>query len=300
MSGQTSCGQAVIVGRPNVGKSTLMNHILGVHLAATTPKPQTTRNRILGIHTDQTHQILFIDTPGIHKNARRLLNQRLNKTAVASLAGADVLVFLIEAGQWRDEDERVLAHLKESRAPVVLVVNKIDLVKPRDALLPFLEKVGSKHSFAEIIPMSAFDERDIGHLLSSLKHYIPEREFEFSEDEMTDRSMRFVAAELVREQLMIRLGAELPYSLAVEIEYYRESEKGVDIGAIIFVERDSQKRIVIGKAGENLKAVGIEARKRISGIISQPVHLKLWVKVKTGWGDNPGLVDRFSLDHDKP
>lgn len=298
MTSKTFCGYAVIVGRPNVGKSTLMNHILGVHLAATTPKPQTTRNRILGIHTDDTHQILFVDTPGIHSNAKRLLNQRLNKTAIASLVGADVLVFLVEAGQWRDEDERVLAHLKESGTPVILIVNKVDLIKVREALLPFLEQVSVKHKFAEIIPMSAFSERDIEHLLSSLKRYVPERGFEFSEDDMTDRSMRFVAAELVREQLMMLLGAEVPYSLAVEIEYYKESEKGVDVGAIIYVEREGQKRIVIGKGGENLKVVGTDARKRISGIIDRPVHLKLWVKVKAGWGDHPGLVDRFSLDRD--
>lgn len=298
MSSQTFCGYAVIVGRPNVGKSTLMNHILGVHLAATTPKPQTTRNRILGIHTEAEHQILFVDTPGIHANAKRLLNQRLNKTAIASLVGADVLVFLIEAGQWRDEDERVLAHLKESQTPVVLVVNKVDQIKLKEALLPFLQTVSAKYDFAEIVPMSAFKEADVSHLLASIKRYMPARDFEFSEDDMTDRSMRFVAAELVREQLMILLGAEVPYSLAVEIEYYKDSPKGVDIGAIIYVEREGQKRIVIGAGGENLKQVGTEARKRISGIIGQPVHLKLWVKVKAGWGDHPGLVDRFSLDRD--
>jgi len=294
----THSGHVVIVGRPNVGKSTLMNHVLGVHLAATTPKPQTTRNRILGIHTDGNYQLVFVDTPGIHLNAKKLLNRRLNKTAIGTLAEGDVIVFMVEAGNWTDEDARVLDYLREVSVPVILVVNKVDRVADKETLLPYLSDLSQRHAFAEIIPMSAFRQRDIDYFLGKLKNFIPERSFEFDEDDMTDRSMRFIAAELIREQLMNSLAQELPYALAVEIEAYEEGPKGVTISAAIHVEREGQKRIVIGKKGEMLKKVGMESRRRIAGIVGVPVHVKLWVKVKEGWTDNPRLLERFNLDRD--
>jgi len=288
----------VIVGRPNVGKSTLMNHVLGVHLAATTPKPQTTRNRILGIHTDGDHQIVFVDTPGIHLDARKALNRRLNKTAIGTLAEGDVIVFMVEAGRWTDEDEQVLHHLEAESAPVVLLVNKVDRIKEKAALLPYLQSVSARHDFAEIIPLSVFRERDIRRFLDVVKKYIPARPFEFDEDEMTDRSMRFVSAELIREQLMQALEKELPYALAVEVEEYQEGPNGVSIAAVVYVEREGQKRIVIGRKGEMMKKVGSEARRRIGGILGVPVHLKLWVKVKAGWSDDARLLERFTLDRE--
>ena len=291
---KTRSGHVVIVGRPNVGKSTLMNHVLGVHLAATAPKPQTTRNRILGIHTTGNCQLVFVDTPGIHLNAKKLLNQRLNKTAIGTLPEGDVIVFMVEAGNWTDEDARVLEYLQAVSAPVILVVNKVDRIADKESLLPYLSDLSRRHDFAEIIPLSVFRQRDIDYFLKKLKKFIPERPFEFGEDEMTDRSMRFIAAELIREQLINALEQELPYALAVEIEAYEEGPKGVTISAAIHVEREGQKRIVIGKKGEVLKKVGMEARRRIAGIVGLPVHVKLWVKVKEGWTDNARLLGRFT------
>lgn len=292
------CGRVVIAGRPNVGKSTLMNHILGMHLAATTSKPQTTRNRILGLHTEANYQMIFIDTPGIHDDKKRLLNRRLNKTAINTLAEGDVILFMIEAGRWEEDDRRVLKHLKETQVPVILLVNKVDLVSDKETLLPFLQQVSAQYDFAEIVPMSVFREKHIHRLIEQLKPYLPEGEFEYDPDDITDRSMRFVSSELIREQLMQVLGQELPYALAVEIDAYEDTPKGIFIAATIFVAREGQRRIVIGNKGAMLKKVGSEARQRISGLIGQPVHLKTWVKVKSGWLDNPRMLDRFSFDRE--
>lgn len=292
------CGRIVIAGRPNVGKSTLMNHILGTHLAATTSKPQTTRNRIIGLHTDANYQMIFVDTPGIHDDKKRLLNRRLNKTAINSLVEGDVTLFMIEAGNWGDDDLRVLKYLKETGVPVILLVNKVDLISNKETLLPFLQQVSVLHDFSEIVPMSVFREKHIHRLIEQLKPYLPEGEFEYDADDITDRSMRFVSSELIREQLMKVLGQELPYALAVEIDAYEDTPKGIFIAATIFVAREGQRRIVIGSKGATLKKVGSEARKRISGLVGQPVHLKTWVKVKAGWLDSPRMLDRFSFDRE--
>jgi GTP-binding protein Era len=275
-----------------------MNHVLGVHLAATTPKPQTTRNRILGIHTQDDYQLVFVDTPGIHADAKKLLNRKLNKTAIATLAEADVIVFLVEAGSWTEEDRRVLEYLQAVDVPVILVANKVDRIGNKESLLPYLQAMSLRHAFAELVPISAFRAQDIDYLLEKIKAHVPRRAFEFEEDEMTDRSMRFVSSELIREQLMQALEKEVPYSVAVQIEQYEEGPKGITIGAVIYVEREGQKRIVIGKKGETLKKVGMEARKRIAGIVGCPVHTKLWVKVKEGWTENARLLEQFSLDRD--
>ncbi len=296
---QAHYGHVVIAGRPNVGKSTLMNRILGVHLAATTPKPQTTRNRILGIHTDKNTQIVFVDTPGIHDNYKGLLNRRLNKTAITSLPEGDAIIFMIEVGKWKQEDEHVLTFLSKEKAPVVLVVNKIDRLKSKEALLPFLEKVQGQYNFSEIIPVSAFSEKSVGYLLNQLRQYIPAGPFQYQEDEITDRSMRFVAAEMVREQLTQILKDELPYTLAVTIEEYIESNERVEISAVIYVSTESQKKIVIGKQGKVLKQAGTKARQRIAGILGQRVHLNTWVKVKSGWMDNSHMLDQLNFDAGK-
>jgi len=276
-----------------------MNRILGVHLAATTPKPQTTRNRILGIHTDKNTQIVFVDTPGIHDNYKGLLNRRLNKTAITSLPEGDAIIFMIEVGKWKQEDEHVLTFLSKEKAPVVLVVNKIDRLKSKEALLPFLEKVQGQYNFSEIIPVSAFSEKSVGYLLNQLRQYIPAGPFQYQEDEITDRSMRFVAAEMVREQLTQILKDELPYTLAVTIEEYIESNERVEISAVIYVSTESQKKIVIGKQGKVLKQAGTKARQRIAGILGQRVHLNTWVKVKSGWMDNSHMLDQLNFDAGK-
>jgi len=296
---QTYYGHIVIAGRPNVGKSTLMNRILGVHLAATAPKPQTTRNRILGIHSDKNTQIVFVDTPGIHDDHKGLLNSRLNKTAIASLSEGDAIVFMIEVGKWKKEDEHVLTYLSKENTPVILVVNKIDRVKSKSSLLPFLEKVQGQYKFAEIIPVSAYSEESVGYLLKQLTQYIPPGPFQYNEDEITDRSMRFIAAEMVREQLTLILKDELPYTLAVTIEEYNDSIERVEISAVIYVSTECQKRIVIGKQGKVLKQAGTKARQRIAGILGQRVHLNLWVEVKSGWMDSPQMLDQLNFDSSK-
>ena len=276
-----------------------MNRILGVHLAATAPKPQTTRNRILGIHSDKNTQIVFVDTPGIHDDHKGLLNSRLNKTAIASLSEGDAIVFMIEVGKWKKEDEHVLTYLSKENTPVILVVNKIDRVKSKSSLLPFLEKVQGQYKFAEIIPVSAYSEESVGYFLKQLTQYIPPGPFQYNEDEITDRSMRFIAAEMVREQLTLILKDELPYTLAVTIEEYNDSIERVEISAVIYVSTESQKRIVIGKQGKVLKQAGTKARQRIAGILGQRVHLNLWVKVKSGWMDNPLMLDQLNFDSSK-
>ncbi|MGF1547405.1 MAG: GTPase Era [Thiotrichales bacterium] len=292
----THCGSVVIAGRPNVGKSTLLNQILGTHLAATAPKPQTTRNQILGIHTEGDYQMLFLDTPGIHDDRERPLNRRLNKAALASLPDADVVLFVIEAGQWTDEDERVLGHLASVAAPVLLVINKIDRLSDRAALLPFIDSVQQRRAFAEVVPLSAFETRNVNYLLRLLRRYLPAGPFQYGEDEITDRNLRFLSAEMIREQLTRFLEQEVPYTLGVEIEQFKEGAECTEIGAVIYVEREGQKGIVIGKGGAMLKKVGSEARRRIEGILGGPVFLQLWVKVKPGWTESPGWLDKLGMD----
>ncbi len=294
----TYCGHIVIAGRPNVGKSTLMNRILGVHLAATTPKPQTTRNRILGVHTEGNRQYVFVDTPGIHDDRKRLLNRRINRAAIGSLIEGDVILLLVEAGKWTEDDERALSHVARTGLPVLLIVNKVDRVRDKTSLLPYLEQMSHRYDFDQIIPLSALREKDARRLTDLLADYLPEGPFEYPEDELTDRSMRFISAELVREQLMYALEQEAPYAVAVEIERYKEDAKGVHIDALIYVEREGQKRIVIGAKGAGLKAIGSEARRRIGGLLGRPVHLKLWVKVKHNWRENPRMLDQLSIDRE--
>lgn len=293
---ETRCGQVVIAGRPNVGKSTLLNAFVGVHLAAATSKPQTTRNRIVGIASEESTQIVFLDTPGIHLGGQRLLNKTLNRTAIAALPEGDVVMFVVEAGRWTEEDETVLGHLADIKSPVVLVVNKVDNIDDKTELVPFLQLAQDKYAFAEIIPISAFRERNVRYLFKQLRGYMPEGQFAYGPDEITDRNMRFIAAEMVREQLTAELSQELPYALAVDIERFEDKDGATEIGAVIYVERDGQKGIVIGNQGKRLKSVGIKARRRIEAITGQHIRLELWVKVKGGWQDSPDMLSRFGLD----
>lgn len=295
---KTRCGYVAIIGRPNVGKSTLLNKFLGVHLAATANKPQTTRNRILGILSGDDLQVIFVDTPGIHRQEKRLLNKKLNRAAHASIYGNDLVLFVIEADRWTGEDDLVIKKLATVQAPVLLVINKIDTLAKKETLLPFLETVQKRLPKAELVPVSAFDADSVDYLLEKVISFIPEGDFVYERDAITDRPMRFHSAELVREQLIQSLEQELPHAIAVNIEKYEETDKNIKIHALIIVEREGQKRIVIGKNGQVLKKVGTIARKKITRLVEKPVHLELWVKVKSGWQDSEQLLNQFGLDQD--
>ncbi len=281
-----NCGYVALIGRPNVGKSTLMNHLLGQKISITSRKPQTTRHRISGINTTSKGQIIYLDTPGMHEGEKYALNRYLNRTAETTLLGADIVVWLIDGISWQDYDETIFKKLHQAGLPVILVVNKIDKVKDRAAVLAFFEEAQQRFPFAEIIPISALKRTNLELLEDALFSRLPEADLIYPADQITDRPERFLCAEIVREKLTRRLGAELPYALTVEIERYQELENLTKIYAIIWVERLSQKSIVIGHQGEMLKSVGSDARKDMEKLLDQKVYLQLWVKVKKGWSDN--------------
>ena len=283
---QTKCGYVAIIGRPNVGKSTLLNHLLGQKISITSRKPQTTRHRLLGIKTTEETQIIYVDTPGIHQRRHNAMNRYLNRAATNSLVGVDVVVWLVEALQWTDEDKHILSVLQQQASPIILGVNKIDKVEKKDVLLPFLNEMAEKRPFHSIIPLSALKTENLAQLETEIIGVLPNNPPLFSEDQVTDRSERFLAAETIREKLIRRLGEELPYRLTVQIEYFEEKLHLTHISAIIWVERDSQKGIVIGKQGKMLKSIGEMARKDLEEMLEQKVYLQLWVKVKQGWCDD--------------
>ncbi|MGY6277283.1 GTPase Era [Methylomonas sp. MgM2] len=280
------CGYVALIGRPNVGKSTLMNHLLGQKLSITSRKPQTTRHRVLGIKTTEAGQAVFMDTPGMHGDEKRVLNRYLNKTAESTLLGVDVVVWLLDGLFWDEYDERIFEKLKRAGLPVILAVNKIDKVKDKDAVLAFFAGAKEKYPFEQIVPISALKNINLDVLERHIMALLPEAEPIYPEDQITDRPERFFVAEIVREKLTRRLGDELPYALTVEIEMYEEHPNLTKIYANIWVERSSQKSIVIGKQGEMLKKIGIEARADIEKLLDQKVYLQLWVKVKKGWSDS--------------
>jgi GTP-binding protein Era len=290
------CGFAAVVGRPNVGKSTLVNALLGQKISIVSPKPQTTRHRILGILTRPDAQIIFVDTPGLHAGARRAMNRHMNRAALASLQDADVNVFLVEALRWTDEDQRVLDELKKQSRPIVLVISKVDKVFPKERLLPFIEELGRRAQFAEIVPVSALKGANLGDLPRVIASLLPESPPHFPSDQITDRSNEFLAAEIVREKLTLRLRQELPYGLTVVIEQFKEEEGRLLINAVIWVERSGQKAIVIGQGGEQLKDVGRSARLEMNELFKQPVHLELWVKVKENWSDNETALRQLGYE----
>lgn len=279
-------GFVAIIGRPNVGKSTLLNCLIGEKVSITSPKPQTTRWQILGIKTLPHAQIIFMDTPGMHKEEKRAMNRYMNRIASAVIADADVIVFMIDATSWRSEDEMVLKKLQTTEKPVILVVNKIDLLNDKAELLPVIEKLKDKYSFAHIIPISALDADNTQHLEDEIATLLPEGPQLFPEDQVTDKGVRFQIAEIVREKLIQVTEEELPYTTTVEIEQFEQGEKLTEIGAVIWVERQGQKIIVIGKKGAKLKKVGIQARREIEKLLGTKVFLRLWVKVKENWTDD--------------
>ena len=280
------CGFVAVVGRPNVGKSTLINALVGSKVSIVTAKPQTTRHRILGVHTSEQAQIIFVDTPGMHRKAGKAMNRLMNRTAANALNDADLVLFITEAGRWTEEDGDVLQRLQSTRAPVVAVLNKVDLVSPRERLLEFISDIGARHDFAEIVPVSAKKHDNLDPLMALIPAYLPESPPLFPADMQTDRGVDFQVAEVVREKLTVNLHQEVPYGLTVQIERFESDDDGAEIHAIIWVERDSQKGIVVGKGGKVLKRVGREARLELKEQLQKPVHLELWVKVKDNWADS--------------
>jgi GTPase len=291
-----NCGFVALIGRPNVGKSTLMNHLLKQKISITSRKPQTTRHRILGINTTEAGQAIYMDTPGMHSSEKRALNRYLNRTAETTLLGVDVIVWLIDGLSWHEYDEVIFKKLEQAGLPVILAVNKVDKVKDKDAILTFFAEARHRFPFEHLIPISALKRTNLDQLESLILTLLPTSDLIYPEDQITDRPERFLAAEIIREKLTRRLGDELPYALTVEIERYEELPGITKIYAIIWIERLTQKNIVIGKEGEMLKKVGTDARFDIEKLIGQKVYLQLWVKVKKNWSDNERAMQSLGFN----
>jgi GTP-binding protein Era len=289
-------GFVAVIGRPNVGKSTIINEFMGQKLTITSPKPQTTRHRIHAIDTTKDYQIVFVDTPGIHISRKKAINSYMNRAASSSLKDVDVILWLVEAGLWTKEDDRVLEHVSSLDCPVILVINKIDKLKHPDFLLPYLQDMSVKYNADEVYPLSAFKKNDVSKLKSMILKYLPVQSMIFDPDFITDRSEKFIVAEFIREKLMRHLSDELPYDLTVEIEKYELDGELQRVSAKIFVDKTSQKNIVIGKNGEMLKRIGTEARKSIEGFLEKKVFLQLWVKVSAGWSDDKKSLSSLGYD----
>ena len=280
------CGYIAIVGRPNVGKSTLLNHLLGQKLCITSRKPQTTRHTLLGIKTEGTVQMIFVDTPGIHTNQERAINRVMNRSAASVISDVDVVIFVVDRFDWSDADEYVARYLSNSAVPVIVALNKVDMIDDKTELLPHLEFLASKVNASALIPLSALRKTNLNELEEKIKSFIPEQPHIFPQDQITDRSERFLAAEIVREKITRQLGAEVPYQVTVEIERFRVVGKITFIDALILVERDGQKKIIIGAKGERIKKIGEQARADIESLLGCKVMLKTWVKIRSGWSDD--------------
>lgn len=291
-------GFVAIVGRPNVGKSTLMNHLLGQKLSITSRKPQTTRHRIHGILTDEDMQIVFVDTPGIHAKEVKAINERMNRAAVSALSDVDLVLFVVDGLQWREDDLLTLEKLSATNLPVVLVINKSDTVKDKSQMLPVIESFNESFDFADIVPVSALRGHNLDRLKSVIGQFLPTRPPIFDPEQITDRSERFLASEIIREKIMRQSGDEVPYDLTVQIDTFKDEPAHKDpetgkwrkavtfIDATIFVERAGQKTIVIGDKGSRIKQIGIEARQDMEKLFDRKIMLTLWVKVKKGWSDD--------------
>lgn len=290
------CGYVAIVGRPNVGKSTLLNHLLGQKISITSRKPQTTRHQVLGIRTEGDDQVIFVDTPGLHANADKAINRYMNRAAASAVRDVDLVVMVVDRTAWTAEDDMVLEQVRRSGLPAVLVINKVDLLEDKARLLPYLEEVALKHDFAAIVPLSALRSNNIEPLEQQILSVLPESEHFFPEDQITDRSQRFLAAEIVREKIMRQLGDELPYAVTVEIEEFAQDNDVLHISALILVERKGQKKILIGEKGARLRLIGSEARRDMEDLFDSRVMLRLWVKVKSGWSDDERALRSLGYD----
>jgi GTP-binding protein Era len=292
------CGLVAVIGRPNVGKSTFINAVMGRKVSIVTAKPQTTRHRILAVLTQAQQQIIFVDTPGLHRKSAKAMNRIMNRTAANALADADLILFVSDATHWTSEDDDVVKRLKSCNAPVIALLNKTDKVHPKEKLLDGLALMSARLDFAEIVPISALKNDNLDHLMTMIPAFLPESPPLFPEDMQTDRSDEFHIAEIIREKLTLMLHQEMPYGLTVQVERMVKEERGIAINAVIWVERDSQKGIAVGKNGSVLKKVGRSARLEIAELLGQPVHLELWVKVKTNWADN--ATDLMNLGYEAP
>ena len=291
------CGNVAIVGRPNVGKSTLLNALVDAHLSIVTPRAHTTRQRILGVANPAGGQIVYLDTPGLHREAKRALNRSLNRAVHGAILEADVAVQVVTAGQWDDEDAAVFAALEERAIPRLLAVNKVDVVKEKERLLPFVETLAKERRWDEVFMVSAQRRSGLAELERAILTRLPEGEARYDTESYTDRSERFLVAELVREQLMRQLGEELPYATTVEIERFEDRADGIaEIAAVIWVEREGQKAIVIGAGGRRAKAIGTAARREIEQLLDRRVFLKLWVRVRAGWSDDEAALRQFGYE----
>lgn len=290
------CGLVALVGRPNVGKSTLLNGLVGQKVSIVTPRPQTTRHRVTGILTEPRGQIVFIDTPGLHEGGKRGINRYMNRAATTAFSDADLVVAVVEASRLTDEDDVVLAHAARTGRPAAVVINMIDKIGDHSALLPYIARIAERGSFEFIMPVSAKTGEACDSLLETLFARLPPGPHLYPDDQVTDRSERFLAAETVREKLMTQLRDEVPYGVTVEIESFEEGARLTSIGAVIWVERDAHKGIVIGKGGTMLRTVGTAARQDLERMLGVKVHLKLWVKVREGWADDERALHRFGYD----
>ena len=280
------CGFVSIVGRPNVGKSTLVNSILRNDISIVTRKPQTTRNRILGIYTMPEYQTIFVDTPGIHVNEKKAINRVMNKTAINAMMDTNLNLFVCDSSYWSEEDEIVLNQLKNARSPSILLLNKIDLIHPKDKLLELISILSNKHEFSEVIPIMAKNRDSLKSLLSIIPKYLPNSPQLYESEMITDRSRIFITSEKIREKLILQLNQEIPYGLSVEIDKFSEDVKQITIDAMIWVEKNGQKGIVVGKNGSTLKKIGTSARLDLKNYFKKNIHLNLWVKVKSNWADS--------------
>ena len=295
----TRCGMVSIVGRPNVGKSTLMNHLIGQKVSITSRKPQTTRHRIHGIHTRDHYQIIFADTPGIHTGQDRAFNRAMNDAAVSTLSGVDVVCMMVDGLKWTPADEHVLSLLPQHpEMPVLLIINKVDSLDDKAQLLPHIETLNERYPFDAVVPVSALREQNLEALEKALVERLPEGEFWYDEDQLTDRSLRFMAAEIIREKVVRQLGQEVPHQVSVEVELWEDGPRVTEISAAILVERRGQKKILIGDKGERIKQIGTQAREDIERLIERRVMLNLWVKIKAGWSDDARALR--SLGYDEP
>lgn len=287
---QTYCGYIALIGRPNVGKSTLLNRLIGQKISITSRKPQTTRHRLLGIKTIDDKQFVYVDTPGLHSDTKRHLNQMMNRAASYAISDVDVIIFLVDSQRWTEDDDFVLKRIKNSSHPIILAINKVDTVKDKQALLPVIEKLKEKANFAAIFPISAKLGTNVDELEKEIAQYLPQNPFFFLPDQITDREERFIISEIIREKLFRATGQELPYSATVVIEQFKLIKGIYHIAALIFVEREGQKIIVIGKKGEKLKEIGRLARLDIEKLLEHKVFLQLWIKVKSGWADDAAAL----------
>jgi len=291
------CGFAALIGRPNVGKSTLLNALTGSKLSIVTPRPQTTRHRVLGLVNRPDAQIAFVDTPGLHRQQGRALNRAMNRTAAAAALDADLVLFVVEALRFGEEDELALARARESGRTIIAVVNQVDKAKPREKLLPYLQRLSQTHPFAEIVPLSALDAADAQRLVDIIVKYLPESPPLFPAEQVTDRGQNFRIAEIIREKLTLELTEELPYGIAVEVEGTGEEDDGqLVVSAVIWVDRSGHKPIVIGAGGERLKRIGGAARRELNALLGRRLHLNLWVKVREDWADNAQALRQLGVE----